>query len=271
MFSEDDVHDYPPWLWEVSRQANISRKNIYTLEQTTGCRVFCWGRSPITRWQVTTVGARGAFKLSGCDWTGEMELTDLDRLAVMQLRSRLSGELFHARLCDCRGKTVTSASAVKPFSSSRSELSSRYKTVCVRVCVCVCVCRCACARPCRWSSKVEASTSVCMLNICVYVTERVLFRVWGQKRSRNKHLVCVCVCVCVLIDTEMCVSVVCLPQMISLIAGNTGHKHINTQSTHVVRYLKSCVMSNIAAFRCFFWVWVLAVTTIHHQVWETSC
>lgn len=47
-----------------------------------------------------------------------MELTDWERLALMQLRSRLSGELFHARLSDCGGKTVTSASTVKPFSSS---------------------------------------------------------------------------------------------------------------------------------------------------------
>uniref|UniRef100_A0A3Q0T341 Uncharacterized protein n=1 Tax=Amphilophus citrinellus TaxID=61819 RepID=A0A3Q0T341_AMPCI len=59
----------------------------------------------------------GAFKLSRYDWTGEVELTDSDRLMVMLLQSRLSGELFHASPSDCRGKTVTSASAVKPFSS----------------------------------------------------------------------------------------------------------------------------------------------------------
>lgn len=34
-----------------------------------------------------------------------MELTNFDCLAVMKLRWRLSGELFHARLPDCSGKT----------------------------------------------------------------------------------------------------------------------------------------------------------------------
>lgn len=50
--------------------------------------------------------AHGVFLLSKAfsDWTGETELTDWDQLAVMQLWSRLSGELSHARLSDCRGE-----------------------------------------------------------------------------------------------------------------------------------------------------------------------